>query len=329
MKASIHTEYGTPDVLQIQDIEKPVPGDKEILVRVFAATVNRTDCHMLSAKPFIMRFVTGMFGPKNPILGTDFGGRVEAVGAQVKDFRIGDRVFGFDDNGLSSHAEYLKIPEDKGLATIPDNITYEEAAASIEGTHYAYNFINKIKLKSGDKVLVNGATGSIGSAALQLLKYYGAEVTAVCSTENIELVKSLGADRVIDYLKEDFTQDGEVYNYVFDTVGKSSFGKCRRILKPCGVYISSELGWMAQNLLFAILTPLVSKLPGMKNARKVIFPIPLHIKESVFLVKKIIEEGRYQPVIDRRYSLDTIGEAFRYVETGQKIGNVIIIMKHE
>ena len=245
MKAIVHTKYGPPDVIELKDVEKPTPKDNEVLIRVFAATVNRTDCAILMAKPFIMRFVTGLFKPKSPITGTDFAGKVEAVGKGVASFKVGDKVFGFDDNGLGSHAKYMTISEDKPVTTIPNTIAYEQAAASVEGAHYAINFINKVNLENRHKVLVNGATGAIGSAAVQILKYYGVNVTAVCNTKNIELVKSLGASKVIDYTKEDFTKDEQKYNFVFDTVGKSSFAKCKPLLYPVGAYISSELGYMA------------------------------------------------------------------------------------
>jgi NADPH:quinone reductase-like Zn-dependent oxidoreductase len=197
---------------------------------------------MLKAKPFIMRFFTGLLKPKKPILGTDFAGKIEAVGKDVTSLKVGDKVFGFNDSGLSSHAEYMTISEDKGITIIPSKTTYEEAAASMEGAHSAYNIINKVNLKTGQKVLVNGASGAIGSAAVQLLKYFGANVTAVCNTKNLELVKSIGADTAIDYTKENFTKSPEKYNYIFDTVGKSSFAKCKPLLEPGGVYISSELG---------------------------------------------------------------------------------------
>lgn len=317
MQASIYQAYGPPDVLQLKTVEKPAPKANKILVRVHAATVNRTDCAMLQAKPFIMRFFTGLFKPRNPILGTDFAGAIEAVGAGVTGFNVGDRVFGFDDNGLSSHAQYLTIDAGKGIAVIPENCSYEQAAASIEGAHYAYNFINKVQLNNGDKVLVNGASGAIGSAAVQLLKRYGAVVTAVCNTKNIEMAKAIGADRVIDYQREDFTKNGRQYDFVFDAVGKSTFNKCKALLKPGGVYISSELGWMAQNIFYALFTPFFSR-------KKVKFPVPVDIPGSVRLVKTLLAEGKFKPVIDRTYPLTETAEAFRYVLTGEKTGNVVL-----
>ncbi|MCZ6595788.1 MAG: NAD(P)-dependent alcohol dehydrogenase [Bacteroidetes bacterium] len=317
MRASQHKKYGAPSVLNIEEVEKPAPKDHEVLIRVVAATVNRTDCGMLRAKPFIIRFFTGLLKPKDLILGTDFAGIIEAVGKDVRSFKVGDKVFGFNDSGAGSHAQYMTLSKDKALTIIPNNITYEQAAASIEGAHYAYNMINKVALKSGQKVLVNGATGAIGSAAVQLLTYYGAYVTAVCNAKNADLVRSLGANEVIDYTTEDFTRSNEKYNFVFDTVGKSTFGKCKPLLESQGVYISSELGPNSQNLFLAIITPLFGK-------KKVKFPLPRDPKRSVLLIKKLMEEGKFRAVIDRKYPLEEVTEAFRYVEKGQKIGNVIL-----
>lgn len=326
MRAIVNTNYGSPDVLLLKDVPKPIPGDNEILVRVVAATVNRTDCANLSARPFIMRFALGLFKPKKQISGTEFAGIVEATGKAVTSFTVDNKVFGFDDSVLSSYAEYLTIAEDKGLATMPENISFTQAAASSEGVHYAYNFINKVPLKSGDKVLVNGADGGIGSATVQLLKYFGAEVTAVCQTKNIALLKSLGADTIIDYTKEDFTKVKDAYDYVFDSVGKSSFGKCSKILKPGGAYISSELGRMSQNIFFALITAIFGSLPGQQG-KKVKFPYPPDIPRSVLFIKKLLEDGKYSPVIDRTYPLLQIADAFRYVEQGQKTGNVVITIQ--
>lgn len=320
MKASIYEKYGSPEVLQIREVEKPVPKDHEVLIKVRATTVNRTDCAMLRAKPFIMRFFTGFLKPKKPILGTDFSGQIEAIGENVSSLKVGDKVFGFDDSGLSSHAQYLVLSEDKALSKMPDNINFEQAAASIEGAHYAYNFINKVNLKKGQKVLVNGATGAIGSAGVQLLKYLEVEVTAVCNTKNIALVKSIGADKIIDYKTTDFTKSKEKYDFIFDMVGKSSFAKCKPLLQSGGIYISSEPGSMAQNLFLALSTPLIGN-------KKVVFPFPKNIKESIRFVKNLMEQGKFKPVIDRKYPLGQIAEAYRYVEKGEKIGNVIIHME--
>jgi len=323
LKAIVYTQYGSPDVLQLKDVEKPVPKDFELLITVRATTVNRTDCANLRAKPAIMRISMGLLKPKKQILGTEFAGHVEAIGKAVTSFKVGDHVFGFDDSGLSSYAEYMVISEDKALTTMPKGVTFSQAAACIEGAHYAYNFINKVDLKRGHKVLINGASGGIGTATVQLLKYFEADITAVCNTKNIELIRSLGAKRIIDYTKEDFTKDNERFDFVFDSVGKSSFGKCKSLLKSGGIYISSELGWMIQNLFYALVTALFGSLPG-QSGRKVKFPYPSNIKRSVLLIKKLIEEGKYKSVIDRSYSFEQIAEAFKYVEKGQKTGNVVI-----
>jgi NADPH:quinone reductase-like Zn-dependent oxidoreductase len=317
MKAAVYEEYGPPSVISIRQVEKPVPQANEVLICVAATTVSRTDCAMLRAKPFIMRFVTGLLKPKRKILGTDFAGQVEAIGPNVASLKTGDRVFGFSDAGVSSQAQYMTFPEDKGISTIPHTFTFQQAAASLEGVHYAYNIINKVNLKEGQRVLVNGASGGIGTATVQLLKYYGAHVTAVCNTKNIELIKSIGADSVIDYTREDFTNSNEKYHYVFDTVGKSTFGRCKSLLEPDGVYISTELGPWSQNLFLALITP-------MAGGKKVTFPFPSDHRRSVLLIKKIIEEGKFKPVIDRTYPLGEIADAYRYVETGEKTGNVVI-----
>jgi NADPH:quinone reductase-like Zn-dependent oxidoreductase len=241
----------------------------------------------------------------------------------VSSLKAGDKVFGFDDDGSGSQAQYLTTHEDNAV-TMPEGISYEQAAVSSEGAHYAYNFINKVNLEKGQAVLVNGATGAIGSAAVQLLRYFEINVTAVCATKNIALVKSLGAEKVIDYTREDFTKDDKKYDCVFDAVGKSSFFKCRKLLKPGGIYISSDLGYMAQNLYLPLITPLIKRL--LEN-KKTIFPMPVDIHASLLLVKKLIEQGKFKAVIDREFPLERIVEAYKYVETGQKTGNVVITVK--
>ena len=325
MKAIVCTRYGPPDILQLKEVDKPVPNDNEVLVRVYAATVNRTDCANLRAKPFFMRLVIGLFKPKKEVPGTEFAGVIEAVGKRISSLKAGEKVFGFDDEGSGSQAEYLTIREDK-VVTMPDGIGFEQAAASSEGVHYAYNFINKVNVEKGQNILVNGATGAIGSAAVQLLKYLEVNVTAVCATKNIELVKSLGANKVIDYTKEDFTEDGQKYSYVFDTAGKSSFFKCRKLLDPGGVYISSDLGYMAQNMYLPFITPIIKPLFGN---RKTIFPVPVDIKGSLTLVKNRIQQGKFKAVIDRSFALEKIVDAYRYVETGEKTGNVVITIDND
>jgi NADPH:quinone reductase-like Zn-dependent oxidoreductase len=336
MRAAVHTSYGPPDVVRISEADKPAAKDNEVLVKVHATTVNRTDCGFRSGKPFINRlatsafsaaqvsgslpkgaaFFTGLIRPRATVLGNEFAGEVEAVGSSVTSFKVGDRVFGYSGDQFGAHAEYMSIPEGGPLATMPSNLTYEEVAPSTEGSHYALSLIRKAKIGSGQHVLVNGATGAIGSAAVQLLKRLGANVTAVCDTEHLELVRGLGADRVIDYTAEDFTKDEQTYHVVLDAVGKSSFGRCKRLLKSGGIYLSSELGPLSQNPILALITPLFGK--------KVMFPIPKHDQEMVKYFKELIESGAFKPLIDRRYPLDQIVEAYRYVETGQKIGNVVI-----
>ena len=325
MKALVHTRYGPPDLLQIKEVPIPVPKDDEVLIKVHATTVNRTDCANIRAKPFFMRLVTGLFTPKKKIPGTEFAGEIVEVGKDITTFNTGERVFGFDDEGASAHAEYLAIQEDH-IITIPENTSFIQAAASTEGFHYAYNFINKVDLKEGDYVLVNGATGAIGSAAVQLLSSYGVHVTAVCAKENMELVRSLGAKRVIDYTSEDFTKDDQRYEFVFDMVGKSSFFKCFDLLKPRGVYISSDLGYLAQNMFLPFFTPIIKPLLDNKITA---FPYPSDIKRSLVLVKKLIEEGKFTPLIDSEYPFDEIIDAYSYVEKGHKKGNVVITMTEE
>jgi NADPH:quinone reductase-like Zn-dependent oxidoreductase len=318
MKAAVRTRYGPPDVVRIEDVDRPAIGDHEVLVKVHATTVNRTDCGFRAAEPFIVRFFSGLLRPRITVLGSEFAGVVEAVGSGVTSFAVGDKVFGYNEGRFGAHAEYLSIPEDGPLATMPANVTYEEAAPSTEGSHYALSLITRAKIRSGQDVLVNGATGAIGSAAVQILKSLGAVVTAVCAAEHVEMVKGLGAVRVIDYTAEDFTRDAQTYDVVLDAVGKSSFGRCRRLLKPRGIYLSSDLGPLSQNPILALITPLF-------GGKRVMFPIPpKYDQQRVRHVKEMIESGAFRPVIDRRYRLDQIVEAYRYVEAGQKIGNVVI-----
>lgn len=316
MKASIRRRYSPPSQIKIEHIEKPIPKDKEILIKVHATTVNRTDCANLTAKPFIMRFVLGFFKPRKIILGTDFAGEVVAIGKNVKSFRIGDNVFGFRDTGSESQAEYMTMAEED-LFLIPENINYKQAAAGLEGAHYAYTFIHKTNIQPGQKILINGATGGIGSALLQFVKQCDVKITATCNTKNIQLIKSLGADKIYDFTKEDFTNDKEKYDFIFDAVGKSTFGKCKSLLKEKGVYISSELGPYAQNIFYALITPLSS-------SQKVIFPIPYDKQQSIPYIISLLKQEKFIPVIDREYALEDIAEAYEYVISGEKTGNVII-----
>lgn len=318
MKSVIYYNYGQPqDVLHLEEITQPIPKEDELLIKVHAATVNRTDCAMLTANPFIMRFMLGLLKPSNRTLGTDFAGTVVSTGAKVTRFTVGDRVFGFNDLGLQSYAEFLTIKESKPIATLPDNINFQQATASLEGAHYAYNFLNKVSIISGDKIMVNGATGAIGSAMVQFLATKDVSLTAVANTKNVDLIRALGPDKVIDYMKEDFTQIGETFDFVFDAVGKSTFRKCKPILKEKGVYISSELGPYAQNMLYPIIT-------SFTGGKKVAFPLPRKIQRSIDYIKNLLETNKFKPVIDRVYSLEHIADAFDYVLQGNKTGNVVI-----
>jgi len=319
MRAIINTKYGPPEVVQLMEVDKPIPKDNEVLIKVYATTVNRTDCGFRSAEYFISRFFSGLFRPKNKTLGNEFAGEIETVGKDVASFKAGDKVFGYNDTKFGAHAEYMTIAEDDAITTMPGNLTYEEAAPITEGAHYALCNLRAAKIRSGQKILINGATGAIGSAAVQLVKYFGAEVTAVCDTKNVALVKSLGADVVIDYTKQDFTKIRHTFDVVFDAVGKSSFGQCKPIIHKSGIYMSTELGKNAENIFLALLTPLL-------GGKKVLFPLPTISKQDVLFLKELVETNQYKPVVDRRYPLAQIVEAYKFVETGQKTGNVVITL---
>jgi len=316
MRAVIRTTYGGPEVLSLKNVKRPVPKPKELLIRVHATTINRTDCGLLTGKPLIIRLFVGLRSPKHSIGGTDFAGEVIGIGSEVSNFELGDRVWGFNDEGLQSHAEYMVINETVAVAKIPDDVSYEHAAASAEGAHYALNFINKVRIKTGDKVLVNGATGAIGSATVQILKYYNCKVTAVVNTKNIEMIKSLGVDKIYNWEQEDFTQDEDRYDFVCDSVGKSTFGKCKHLLKDRGIYVSSELGPGGENVYLPLLT-LFSK-------KQVKFPLPMNTRRSILFINRLMREGKFKSVIDRHYKMDEIPQAYKYVMTGQKTGNVIL-----
>ncbi len=317
MKAAVRRSYGLPNKIKIEEIEKPIPNDDEVLVKVHFTTVNRTDCANLTAKPFIMHFVLGMFKPNKIVLGTDFAGEVVAVGKNVNSFNINDKVFGFTDTGMESQAEYICILPKGNISKIPNNIDYKQAAASLEGAHYAYSFIHKVNIQPGQKVLINGATGGIGSALIQFVKQFDVHIAATCNTKNKSLIESLGAHKIYDYSKEDFINSREKYDYVFDAVGKSTFGKCKPLLKKNGIYISSELGPYAQNVFFAITT-------SFGSGKKVIFPIPFSVQKTIPYIHNLLETGKFEPIIDREYSLENISQAYEFVLTGEKTGNVII-----
>lgn len=316
MKAAVHTRYGPPNVVSIAEVDKPSPGDKDMLVEVHATTVNRTDCAYRAARPFFARTATGITKPKRTILGTEFAGVVTEVGKNVTKFAAGDRVFGYNEGAFGTHAEFLSVPEDAALATVPPNVAFTTAAAATEGAHYALAFIRVAGIEAGQEVLVYGATGGIGSAAVQLLKTLDVTVTAVCDTSNVELVKGLGADQVLDYTTGEFDNHPLTYHAVFDAVGKSTFGQCKRLLKNGCAYISSELGPWAQNMFLPLLT--------LGAGKKVKFPFPKHDQRMIEYLGGLLESGTFNPVIDRHYPLARIAEAHEYVETGRKIGNVII-----
>jgi NADPH:quinone reductase-like Zn-dependent oxidoreductase len=321
MLAAVHTRYGPPGVVQVMDVPLPNVRDDELLVKVHATTVNRTDCGFRGGTPFFARAFTGLTRPRVTILGNEFAGQVERIGSAVTRFHVGDRVFGYDDTACGAHAQYLSIGETASLARIPAALTYAQAAPATEGSHYALTAIRKAKIRGGQRVLVNGATGAIGSAAVQLLATRGVQVTGVCDSAHRDLVLSLGAERVIARDVEDFTQDDQTYDVVFDAVGKSSFGRCRRLLTPRGVFLWTDLGPGGQNPVLALVTPW---LPG----RSVLFGYPRHDQAMVEEFEDLMKTGGFRPVVDRIYPLAEIVDAYRFVETGRKIGNVVISVGH-
>ena len=314
MRAVVHDRYGPPEVLRLEDVARPVPKEDEVLVRIRATTVNRTDTGLRSAEFFITRFFTGLFRPKRRILGSELAGEVETVGAAVTEFEVGDRVFGVRSE---AHAEFACVRQSDALAPMPDGMTFEEAAAVCDGASLALACMRNTDLRQGRSILVYGASGSVGTAAVQLAGYFGAHVTAVCNTKNVELVRSLGADRVIDYTQDDFTKNGETYDVIFDAVGKHSFRRCRRSLKPGGIYTETDLGFMWHVPLLALLTRWIGD-------KRVTLGITKYTKKDVLFLKELIEAGDYRAVIDRSYPLEDVVEAHRYVETEQKTGNVVL-----
>ncbi len=325
MKAIVCTKYGPPDVLQIKELEKATPKANEVLIRNYATTVTLFDCWMRSCTSppgfgIPVRLANGIRKPKKPVFGTELAGEIEAVGKHVKKFKKGDPVFGFTGESMGTHAEYICMPVDGALAMKPANMTYEEAACIPYGALTALFFLRKGNIQSGQKVLIFGASGGVGTAAVQLAKYFGAQVTGVCSTTKLELVRSLGADKVIDYTNEDFTKSDEIYDIILDTIGKSSVLRSKRLLKKEGAYLFTTFGLPK---LFQMLWLKIT------SHRKVIIGVVEERTEDLIFLKRLIEEGKIRSMIDRRYPLEKIAEAHRYIEQGNKRGQVIITLDHD
>ena len=314
MRAVVHDRYGPPEVLRLEDVPRPVPKEDEVLVKVHATSVTRSDCGFRAAEPFFSRVFTGLLGPKERIRGLEFAGEVETVGSAVTEFKVGDEVFGMRGG---ANAEYVCVREGGVIAHKPPGLSFDDAAPASDGAIIALACLRKADSLKGRSIVIYGASGAIGTAAVQLAKHFGAHVTAVCNTKNLELVRSLGADEVIDYTQEDFTKNGETYDVVFDSVGKHSFRRCRRSLKPGGIFIETDLGFMWHVPPLALATRWIGD-------KRVTLPIPKYTKENVLFVKELIEDGKYRAVIDRRYPLEQVVEATKYVETEQKTGNVVL-----
>jgi NADPH:quinone reductase-like Zn-dependent oxidoreductase len=317
VRAAIRDRYGPPNVVRIGELPDPKPGPDELLVQVHATTVNRTDCAYRGGTPYITRLGFGYPNPRVHVLGTEFAGTVERTGDQVTSFAVGERVFGYVEGRFGAHAEYLTVPERASVARIPDGVEFASAAAATEGAHYALACARVARIRAGDDVLVLGATGGIGSAAVQLLKAGGVNVTAA-ARGHTDVVIGLGADQVIAAAAEDVPDDGRRYDAVIDAVGKSTFGRARPLLKPTGVYMSSELGPKAQNIGLSLVSPL------MRGHRRVRFPFPVHDQQMISRIAGLLADGRFRPLIDRHYPLDRIVDAYEYVDSGQKLGNVVI-----
>ncbi|HVC76760.1 MAG TPA: NAD(P)-dependent alcohol dehydrogenase [Candidatus Micrarchaeaceae archaeon] len=316
MRAVVADSYGPPEVQHIVEVGRPIPKADEVLIKIHATTVTRTDIGVRSAKPALIRLFFGLRRPKQRILGTELAGEIEAIGSAVTKFAVGDHVFGSTSSFQSgAHAEYIAMKETAPLAHMPVGMTFEQAGAVTDGAVLALMCLEAAHVHEGQKMLIYGASGAIGTAGVQLAKYFEADVTAVCNTKNIDLLKSLGADRVIDYLQEDFTKNGETYDVIFDAVGKHSFKRSKGSLKPGGVYVATD-GF--RNFFLALWTSRIGD-------KKAIFPLPPHYtQKNVLFIKKVIEAGKFRAVIDRSYPLGEIVEATRYVETQQKTGNVVL-----
>lgn len=319
MKAVVYNNYGPPEVLQLKDVEKPIPKDNEVLIRELATAVNSGDIRLRKADPFAVRLIFGLMKPKVNILGSVFSGEVESIGKNVKYFKVGDQVFGHTDMHFGAYAEYKCLPENGTISLKPDNISHVEAAVIPFGGLAALHFIKKAKIKHGQKVLIYGASGAVGTAAVQLAKYFGAIVTGVCSTKNVDLVRAIGADKAIDYSKEDFTRNGEIYDVIFDTVNRIHYRRSLKSLNKNGILILSaaEMPQMIKGLWTSIT-----------SRRKVFMGVISHTKEDIMLIKEIIETGKMKPVIDKTYPLEQIAQAHEYVEKGYKRGNVVITVNH-
>ena len=321
MRAAINTRYGPPDVIRVLDVPKPQPKADEVLVRVHATTVNRTDCGMLRAHPFFIRAFTGPIRPKRTIRGMDFAGTVEAVGTEVTSFRPGDRVFGLAPDDSGAHADYLAVPETDAIATMPAGLRFDEAVVC-EGAWYADTYLKQFGLKAGRSILIYGASGAIGTSAVQLAKANGAAVTAVVPARHLELARALGADHVIDYTAEDFAEIGETFDCVFDAVGKTTYFTCKPLLKPSGMFAATDLGPWGQNVFLALWS-------AITGSKRVIFPLPNDRKSFVDFLKGRMEAGQFRAVIDRAYPLDAIVDAYRYVLSEQKAGIVVVTVAAE
>ncbi len=323
MRAAVNTRYGPPEVVQIRQVPTPAPSAGEVLIRVHATTVSRTDCGMRQPHPWFVRLVAGLLRPKCTILGMDFAGEVEAVGAGVARFKPGDRVFGLSPDVYGAHAETLCLPETAAMATMPAGLRFGEAVVC-EGAWYADTNLQAMRLQPGQSILIYGASGAIGTAAVQLAKCHGAKVTAVVATRHLDLVRSLGADRAVDYTAEDFTQIGESFDAVFDAVGKTTYFQCRRLLKPAGVFEATDLGPWGQN-------PLLTIGSAITGSRRVLFPLPQSSQARAFVefLKSRMQAGEFRAVIDRAFPLEAISDAYRFVETEQKTGIVVIDVNSE
>jgi len=330
MRAVVYDTYGPPDVLRLEDVEQPVPKADEVLIKIHATTVNRTDCAVRAAKPFISRLVTGLRRPRRQILGSELAGEVEAVGHAVSEFKEGDQVFGSSPWIFGTHAEFICMRVSAPLEHMPSGMSFEEAAAVCDGAILALSCLRPVDqaltwlrpadLRKGQRVLIYGASGSIGTAGVQLARFFDAHVTAVCNTKNVELVRSLGADEVIDYTREDFTKNGQTYDVIFDAVGKHSFKRCRDSLRRNGAYVATD---GLRNLVLAVWTARIGD-------KRVLFPIPpRYTKKDVLFLKELIEAWKYRAVIDRRYPLEQVVDATKYVETQQKTGNVVLTVTSE